>query len=340
MKFENVTAQQRRSQYANLRDKVWLENEFLRAWLVADPALMSDILRAPDMALPGIEGMVSHIEQRSGKSLSYLRRAANMIPIMHSGETHAALRRALAVYLMEKAKAATTVLPPMISTFLKRFQIKGSVDVHHDVVEPMIEQFISFLVGKPVPPEILGLRLDLVLNHSKSPSLVMELDRCFAIAIRFLEDDCTDELDLACKICCITFGAETLIMMLVECTLYAVEIAGDGPAYLPDFPHETGVPLTWRLATKDVSIGGCPVRAGDTVKLRLQVAAYADKPEIINLIFGAGPHSCIGKNVSLILWEHFSVAFNAMQLHAKHGAYDSIVEPHMIRYRKAEIEIR
>lgn len=340
MKFDSATAQERRSQYANLRDKVWLENEFLRAWLVADPEVMSDILRAPDMALPGIEGMVSHIEQRSGKSLSSLRRAANLIPIMHSGETHAALRRALAVYLMEKAKAAATVLPPMISTFLQIFKIKGSVDVHHDVVEPMIEQFISFLVGKPVPPEILGLRLDLILIHSKSPSLVIELDRCFSIAIRFLEQDCKDELDLVCKVCCITFGAETLIMMLVESILYAVEIAGDGPANLPDFPHETGVPLSWRLATKDTSLGGCPVRAGDMVKLRLQAAAYADKPEIKNLIFGAGPHSCIGKNVSLVLWEHFSFAFNTLQLHAKNGAYDAIVEPHMIRYHKAEIEIR
>src|SRR5665213_1477868 len=340
MQFDSATAQERRAQYANLRDKVWLENEFLRAWLVADSALMSDILRAPDMALPGIERMVSHIEQRSGKSLSNLRRAANMIPIMHSGETHAALRRALAVYLMEKGNAAENVLPPMISTFLKRFQIKSSVDVHHDVVEPIIQQFISFLVGKPVPPEILGLRLDLILNHSKSPSLVMELDRSFAIAIRFLEHDSKDELDLACKICCITFGAETLTMMLVESILYAVEIAGDGPVYLPDFPHETGVPLTWRLATKDISVGGCPVRVGDMVKLRLQAAAYSDKPEIQNLIFGAGPHSCIGKNVSLVLWEHFSFAFNALQLHAKSGAYDAIVDPHMVRYRKAEIEIR
>ena len=93
-------------------------------------------------------------------------------------------------------------------------------------------------------------------------------------------------------------------------------------------------------ASIDISVGRCPVRAGDTVKLRLQAAAYADKPEIKNLIFGAGPHSCIGKNVSLVLWEHFSVAFNAIQLHAKNGAYDAIVEPHMIRYRKAEIEIR
>ena len=340
MKLEHATAKERRTQYANLRDKVWLENEFLRSWLVADPEVMSDTLRAPDMALPGIEGMVSHIEQRSGKSLSSLRRAAKLIPIMHSGETHAALRRALAVYLMEKAKAASTVLPPMISTFLQIFKIKGSVDVHHDLVQPMIKQFISFLVGKPVPPEILGLRLDLILNHHKSPSLVMELDRNFATAIHFLEEDIKDELDLACKICCITFGAETLIMMLVESILYAVEIAGDGPANLPNFPHETGVPLTWRLATKDASIGGCPVRVGDTVKLRLQAAAYSDKSEIKNLIFGAGLHSCIGKNVSLVLWEHFSFAFNAMQLHAKSGAYDAIVEPHMIRYRKAEIEIR
>ena len=340
MKFERAAARERRAQFMNLRDKVWLESEFMRAWLVADPELMGDLLRAPDMALPSIDGLVSHIELRSGKSLTSLRRAANMIPIMHSGETHAALRRALAIYLAEKAEAAVTALPPMVATSLERLQIKGEVDIHHDVVAPMLEQFISFLVGQPVPQEILTLRLDLILNHSKSPSLVMELDRCFAAAFRFLESDCKNERELACKICCITFGAETLMMMLVESILSAVGNAENGPATLPDFPPETGVPLTWRHASKDILIGGCPVRAGDTVKLRLQAAAYSDKPAIKNLIFGAGSHSCVGKQISLMLWEHFSVAFNAMQLHATSGVYDAIVEPHMIRYRKAKIEIR
>jgi hypothetical protein len=329
----------RRAYYQGLDEKVWLENQLLRTWMVADAELIGDLLRANDLTLPGLDAMITHIERRAGKSLASLRRAIALIPIMHAGEPHANLRRALAVYLAEKVSLAQTTLPSIIEDALMPLRSSRWIDIHEQVIAPLIKQFISFLVGTPVPNEILALRLDLVLNHSKSPSLIIDLDRRFAEAFRFLEPLCKDETDLACKLCCVIFGSETLLMMLIESILYAVSVANGKPATLPDFPPETGVPLTWRYAAKDMAIGGCPVHAGDSVKLRLQATAYSEKPEIKNLIFGAGPHSCVGKQISLVFWQMFSSAFNALQLHAKVGKYDAISEPHMIRYRKVEIEI-
>jgi hypothetical protein len=340
MKPEYGTSLDRRAIYKGLDNKVWLENSLLRTWSVADPELIGDLLRAPDMALPGLDQMITHIERRTGTKLSNLRRATTLIPIMHSGETHAQLRRALAVYLAEKVSVAPTVLPQIIDHNLKPLQIPGLVDIYHDVTAPLVREFISFLVGKPVTVEVLALRMDVVLNHTKSPSLIIELEQRFAQAFLFLEPDCKDEADLACKMCCILFGSETLLMMLIESILHAASNAGQGPVTLPDFPPETGAPLTWRYVAKDVDIGGCPVHAGDTIKLRLQAAGYSDKPTVNNLIFGAGLHSCIGKQISMLMWEHFGRAFNALQLHAKAGKYDAFINPEMIRYHKVELEIR
>lgn len=339
MKPANGTSLDRRRYFANLNEKVWLENSFLRAWSVADPERIGELLRSPDMSLPGLDQMITHIENRSGKTLTNLRRATALIPIMHAGETHAQLRRALAVFLADKGNVAPTVLSDIIEQNLKPFQTRGIVDIYSDVASPLIHQFISFLVDKSIPPEILALRIDVVLNHTKSPSLIFDLEQRFAAMFTFLEPDCKDESELACKMCCILFGSETLLMMLIESILHAISGTGDSPLTLPDFPLETGAPLTWRYVQKDVTMDGCPLRAGDTVKLRLQAAGYSDKTAFKNLIFGAGLHSCIGKQITIVLWEHFSRAFNALKLHAKAGKYVAIVNPEMIRYQKVEIEI-
>ena len=97
--------------------------------------------------------------------------------------------------------------------------------------------------------------------------------------------------------------------------------------------------MVLRKAVEDLDIGGCPVKAGDNVKLRLKVAGYSERSTIRNVIFGAGPHSCIGKQISLVLWEHFASAFNALKLHGILRNYDAVVEPQLTRYKKVEIEV-
>ena len=326
--------------YTTLKDKVWLESELVRSWLVNDPNFFADLLKSSEMLVPGLLPVLDRIEEKTGKPLQHLRRASKMLPIMLDGTDHAALRRSLAVYLAQKTDLAKQMLPKILSACLAPLQKPGTVNAHHDVVQPLVTEFMSLLAGKPLPHEILNLRLDLILNINKSPSQVIDLDRRFGIAFDFLEKDCADELDMACRICCITFGSETLVMMLVENVLSAIAASSAAhPAVLGDFPSETGVPLTWRRASNAMDVGGCPIRSGDHVQLKLQTAAYSEKPAVRNVVFGAGPHSCIGKQITMLLWETFRVAFNALEIQGRLGTYDAIVEPHMRRYNKAEVEI-
>lgn len=326
--------------FSGLSTKIWLESELIRSWTVADAELFADILRSPDMELPGMGSVIAHIENRTGQRFENLHTASRLIPVMMEGAEHATLRRALAVYLSAKTLQAEHQLPNLVKDTLKPFQIRSRFDVYHDVVRPLIHQFISQLVGKAVTQDLIDLRLDLILLANKSPVHLRDLDRRFGVAIDFLKSDCLDEIELACKICCITFGSETLCMMLVESMLSAIDASSLlKTAKLPIFPVETGVPQTWRRVTKDTAIAGQNLRAGDIVKLQLQAAGYANRPPLNNLIFGAGVHSCIGKQVTLALWEKFSTAFNDLRIHGRVGKYVAMIEPHMIRYEKAEIEI-
>jgi cytochrome P450 len=326
--------------YATLEKKTWLESELVRSWLVNDPTLYADVLKSPEMSLPGLGPVIDHLEARTGRPLKHLRRATKITPVMFDGADHAPLRRALAVYFSQKAVLAEQMLPKALNEFLAPLQKPGLVDVYHHIVKALVAEFMALLAGKSLPHEILELRLDRIIISNLSPSEVLDLDRRFGIAFDFFEEDCADEMEMACRVGCITFGSETLVMMLVENILSAISASSPShPAVLPSFPAETGVPLTWRRASQDVVIGGCPVKSGDYVKMRLQAAAYSETPAIRNVIFGAGLHSCIGKQISLVLWEQITLAFNALKIRGRLGTYDAIVEPYMRRYNKAEVEI-
>jgi cytochrome P450 len=312
----------------------------MRTWMVADPEKIVELLRRPDIAMPSLDDLIGHIEKRRGIELKALRQAARYIPVMHTGDRHAELRRALAVYLARKAAQSEAVLPEIMQRALKPLERKGTVDIYQEVVAPLMAEFTGLLVGVQVPREILELRLFLILTHRKSPSFIADLDRRFAAAIEFLKPHCEDDTDLGCKICCLTFGYETLTMMLVESILRIVETSLGAVCQLPVYPPETGVPITWRQATRDTTIAGCPVHTRDSIMFALQAATYSEKPAYKNVLFGIGLHSCVGKQVSLMLWEELARQFNRLQISAKLGAYQTTSEPYMIQYKKAEIDIQ
>ena len=91
---------------------------------------------------------------------------------------------------------------------------------------------------------------------------------------------------------------------------------------MPDFPVDTGVPVTFRRVKDDCSFGPYRFLAGDILRVQLQPLGYSDQPELKTAIFGAGVHSCVGRQLSLKLWEHLARAFNGLGLRAGLLAYD------------------
>ncbi|PNB46130.1 hypothetical protein C1X29_28560, partial [Pseudomonas sp. GW456-12-10-14-LB2] len=60
-----------------------------------------------------------------------------------------------------------------------------------------------------------------------------------------------------------------------------------------------------REARADLDLGGCPVRAGETVRVALD--GFTGMPDASRLrFFGAGPHLCLGRPLSLALMERIS----------------------------------
>jgi cytochrome P450 len=86
------------------------------------------------------------------------------------------------------------------------------------------------------------------------------------------------------------------------------------PAAIPDFVEEClrmyAIVTTARVVTRDVELGGCPMKSGDrivtpTVSANRDPAAFdragefiADRTPNRHIAFGAGPHRCVGSHLA------------------------------------------
>jgi hypothetical protein len=338
--FELHMAPQRPALFASLPEKVWLETDFLRVWVVAEPQICVDVLRSPAMGMPDLLAVVDMVEARLGQPLQHVRTANAYLPALLEGPAHADLRKVLAKFLAEGLKRIDKLLPGLVKDALMPLRSSGVVDLYGEVVKPLVANVISELIGQKLTPEVQDLKLIDIFPFNKSPAKLRQLNADYGAALSFLAQSTSDPTEMACKLCCLTFGIDSLTMTMVENILMAcAERTGEGAAVLPEYPVETGVPMSFRRVREDCTFGPYRFLAGDTLRVQLQPLGYSDQPELKAGIFGAGMHSCVGRQLSLKLWEHLARAFNELGLRADLLAYDVAVSHFIAQYRSVKIKV-
>lgn len=338
--YELHTAQDCQALFADLPQKVWLETDLLRVWVVADPHICLEALRSPALAVPDTMAILEQFEVRLGRTFEHVRTANSYVLVLLRAAAHAELRKALARFLAEGLRRLENKFPEMVSAALKPLRTAGIVDLYAQVTRPLIADIISEMIGQKVTPGIQDLMLGDILTANKSPMKLHQLNADYGKALDFLSQSSQDPAEIACKLNCLTFGFDSLTMALMENMIAACRDRAPGQAAeLPDYPVETGVSVTFRRALRDCRFGPHQFAAGDLLRLQLQPLGYSDQRELKEAIFGAGPHSCVGRQLSLKVWSHLAQAFNALGLRAEIATYDLVPSHFIARYHSVKIKV-
>jgi hypothetical protein len=328
---------ERRKIFASTDAGMWHEDGIVSSWIVADPALVLEVLKRPKSAMPDWFSFMEKSEKALGHKLENLRQASRYIPLLLNDKDHGALRKALAIYLAERLKVLEPRLAEHMATLISPLGRPGILDLADNVARPIVRMVGEVLIDGPLPPGFDEMSLFEVFPSIRSPAKSRRVDGEFGVVFEHLKTASRTEMVLACKICCLIFGVDTLVMLIVENILACWKEGGDGN--LPAFPLETGVPITNRMPDHVWTIGGHDVAPGEILRLQLQPLGYSEKPQHNAAIFGAGIHVCVGKQVSLRVWHHLREAFNSIAPRAR--ILDYVLKPSaaICLYKTVKIEV-
>jgi hypothetical protein len=329
--------QDRQNVFNNLPENVWREESMVSNWVVTDPHVIIDVLRRPHSAMPDWSAFMQMAEKALGIPLYNLRKASQYTPLLLNESEHAILRKNLAVYLAARLKELEPSLPETMNAVLAPLEHAGRLNLHRDIALPIVRKVTQKLLNCPLPPGFEKMSLFEVFPAVRSPAKSRRVDQEFGQVFHHLAPYVLDEADMACKICCLIFGVDTLNMLIVENILLALR--AHGPAELAEYPIETGVPVTNRTPDQDWQVGAHVFERGQVVRLQLQALGYSDVAQHKAAMFGTGMHACVGKQVSLRVWHHLRTTFNRIAPRAKLVEYKLIPSAAICLYESVIIEI-
>jgi cytochrome P450 len=292
----------------------------LGCWCVYDVASITAILKSANFSVVNYVDVYRSFEQRIGMDSSTLIRALCHIPLANEGKAHAELRRDLARLIRTELSDAKQHLATLIpATLVKVCREGSSADLVQDIVRPVADAFFAYLLGVDLP-----VRAESEISVSQIFDRSLSLNRRKAISkqadeIRATFGAATDRLktspDYALALTII--GHDSIVASLGRSLLHVLK---DRPGTrlcdiaFPTFMPATGVPYTERIADSDCSVGNIDLRAGDRIRLYLDVSSPEGQTSEVRPFFGRGRHSCLGEEISIWLWQTLTTELSRFPL--------------------------
>jgi cytochrome P450 len=293
-------------------------NKEMRCWIVLDPNHVVRLLRHPALACEEFGQAIATVGERYGDDFANLKFAIGAIPLMNEGEAHIHMRRRMAEFLAARRPYMAKSLPTLVTRHLGKIADAGEIDLFSDVLVPFVRDIGTVLAGSTRDIPFDPVAITRVFDRYLSLATLRMVESELAALRAALAKGCPTAVaggdeDLLVSI--LVLGRDSLLATLSE-SVAANLAAGIGRRLdeieFADFPNETGVAIAERIATGTFSFGGADIAIGDRVRLYLQSLNYSDRITIQRLIFGAGSHSCLGRQLSLDMWPAVTKALGSM----------------------------
>jgi cytochrome P450 len=190
---------------------------------------------------------------------------------------------------------------------LEMLGVPGEAELMSQSIRPLVRGLFAAIVGVDLPPHLMLDNISQVFDKSisvKRRRLLEDDMRALETHIRATLGAGCDEEEVRLRLGLLVVGKDTTVGTLGECLVQLLRDFPDTPLNritYPKAPAQTGLPFVERIASGPVTVGGVELKEGDRVRVVLQTFVDAP-PAQHHRLFGAGPHACLGRPLTVDLW--------------------------------------
>jgi hypothetical protein len=293
-----------------------------KAWIITDRQCCERLLASPDTRPATYSDDYVALNKRLGIDFSNVLLAFFHIPMCLHDEEHKNARRRVAEHMAARRSDLSACMKESLAVHLEPLRREGEVEIVRQVLEPLILSVTEPLTD--VPPALaadcrtVSTIFDKSIGPRKRQRVEAELDHMRAAIASKLGPNASEDA-IGLRLALAVLGRDTLLGTLGE-SLFCILSANQGRRLneitYPRVPPETGVPYIERVVVKSFCDHETEFNTGDRLRIYVQTFAYSDSPRERAQIFGVGSHLCLGKALSLDLWNGIASSLSTIPLYA------------------------
>lgn len=280
-----------------------------KRWIVTSAKEVVDLLKDPRLLCPSIAAGLARLEQRFGVALPNLIYAAGYIPLLNEGAPHLELRRHLSRYLAGRREQMAAAATGLVGRYFSLLERQGEVELVDEVLRPLVTELFSALFRTNGTLPFTPLVTTQIFDHWSSLSKLLAAEAAIGEQRRAFADLLGQEIpqdQAGPYLALVILGRDSLLSTLGDSL--ATVVSGNPDRRLdeigyPAQPAATGVAIAERTVSESFDYAGTAFREGDWVRLYFHALMDGHGDAGHNLMFGVGAHACLGRHLSLDLWQ-------------------------------------
>jgi hypothetical protein len=319
---------ERRDFYLSARPVFWSEQ--LGCWVSATKEVILSVLKGKSFEVIDFKSETARLSQRLAIDLRATEGLLCKVPLGLRAPEHSAIRRRMAVNVSQNSSAALAQYREFVrARVVHAFNNRNSFNIVSEIFSPAVTLVMSVLSGIRLDAPKGDDSLPLIFDRMLSANRRMLLDRHIGATIkRHAAHSPVDDARLNTALSVI--GSDSILGSLSQSFIIEIE---RNPGKLmseiewPDKLPATAVPYIERVAKNSCTLAGESIEEGQRIRLYLDTFASGDSDDL-DYFFGAGPHVCVGKAVSLQAWRILTESLSTIARR---------VQITRIRYRKSDL---